>query len=144
MANTKIFPRGPNPPSSTPPRCNKRDDNDNVGSKQKRKKTNKDDAKSKKALNDTASKTGTLTLDLTEPDANNNVATHTADPNNSGNACPDKQLQKGQSTKTTEEKNESNASSSETMQEDNIATTVFGSMVSKKNNIFNFGKYCLY
>jgi hypothetical protein len=130
MAKTQNFIRSPNPLSSTTPRRNKQDDNDNDGSKQKRKKTKKDDAKSKKALNNTASKTGAVTLDLTEPDANNDVATHTADPNSSGNARPDKQLQKGQSTKTTEE--------------DNNNTPVFGSTVSKKNNIFHFRKYCLY
>ncbi len=99
--------------------------NNNNGSERKSKKTKKDNAKSKK--DDTESKTVAVTLDL---DADNNVATHTAGPNSSCNKRPVKQLQKEQSTNTTEE--------------DNFDMPVLGSTVSKKNNIFYFGKYCLY
>ncbi len=100
-------------------------DNDNNGSKQKSKKTKKDNAKSKK--DDTESKTVAVTLDL---NTDNNVATHTAGPKSSRNKCPVEQLQKEYLTNTTEE--------------DNFSTRVLGSLVSKKNNIFHFGKYCLY
>jgi hypothetical protein len=89
------------------------------------KKQKKDNAKSKK--DNTENKTVAVTLDL---DANNNVATHTAGPKSSHNKHPVKQLQKEQLTNTTEE--------------DNFSTPVLGSSVSKKNNIFHFGKYCLY
>ncbi len=128
MAKTQRLPKGASPQST---KRNVRDDNnsnnnnDNNGSKQKSKKTKKDNAKSKK--DDTESKTVAVTLD---PDANNNVGTHTAGPKSSRNKHPIKQLQKEQLRNTTEE--------------DNFNTPVLGSTVSKKNNIFHFGKYCLY
>ncbi len=128
MAKTQRLTKDASPQSS---KHNVRDDNDsdndndNNGSKQKSKKTKKDNAKSKK--DDTESKTVAVTLDL---DANNNVATHTAGPKSFSYRRPVKQLQKEQSTNTTEE--------------DNFSTLVLGSTVSKKNNIFHFGKYCLY
>ncbi len=128
MAKTQRLPKGASPQLS---KRNVRDDNDsdndnnNNGSEQKSKKSKKDNAKSKK--DDTESETVAVTLDL---DANNNVATHTAGPKTSRNKRPIKQLQKEQSTNTTEE--------------DNFCTPVLGSTVSKKNNIFHFGKYCLY
>jgi hypothetical protein len=128
MAKTQSVARGSTPPLSAPPKCNKRDINDNVGSKQKHNKTN-NDTKSKKALIDTDSKTGAVTLDLTVHDVDNDVATCTADPTSSGNACNDKQQQKGQSMETTEE-SKSNAEGSKTMQKKNINTPVLGSMVS--------------
>ncbi len=128
MAKTQRLPKGASPQSS---KRNVRDDNDrdndndNNGSKRKSKKTKKDNAKSKKG--NTESETVAVTLDL---DADNNVATHTAGPKSSRNKRPVEQLQKEQSTNTTEE--------------DNFSTPVLGSTVSKKNNIFHFGKYCLY
>ena len=128
MAKTQRLPKGASPQL---PKHNvwvdniSNNDNDSDGSEQKSKKTKKDNAKSKK--DDTESKTGAVTLDL---DADNNVATHTAGPKSSRNKRPIKQLQKEQSTNTTEE--------------DNFSTPVLGSTVSKKNNIFHFGKYCLY
>jgi hypothetical protein len=124
MAKTQRLPKGASPQSS---KRNVRDDNesdndnDNNGIEQKSKKTKKNNAKSKK--DDTESKTVSVTLDL---DANNNVATHTAGPMSSRNKRPVEQLQKEQSTNTTEE--------------DNFSTPVLGSTVSKKNNIFHFGK----
>ncbi len=75
MAKTQRLPKGASPQLS---KRNVRDDNDsnndsdNNGSKQKYKKTKKDNAKSKK--DNTESKTVAVTLDL---DADNNVATHT-------------------------------------------------------------------
>ncbi len=126
MAKTQRLPKGASPQSS---KRNVRDDNDNNndndGSKRESKKTKKDNAKSKK--DDTESKTVAVTLDL---DADNNVATHTAGPKSSRKKLPVEQLQKEQSTNTTEE--------------DNFNMPVLGSMVSKNNNIFHFGKYCLY
>ncbi len=128
MAKTQRLPKGASPQSS---KRNVQDDNnsdnddDNNGSEQKSKKTKKDNAKSKK--DDTESKTVAVTLDL---DADNNIATHTAGPKSSRNKRPIEQLQKEQSTNITEE--------------DNFSTPVLGSTVSKKNNIFHFGKYCLY
>ncbi len=128
MAKTQRLPKGASPQLS---KRNVRDDNDsdnnndNNGNKQKSKKTKKDNAKSKK--DDTESETVAVTLDL---DANNNIATRTAGPKSSRNKCPVEQLQKKQSTITKEE--------------DNFSTPVLGSLVSKKNNIFHFGKYCLY
>ncbi len=103
MAKTQRLPKGASPQSS---KRNVRDgndsnnDNDNDGSKRKSKKTKKDNAKSKK--DDTESKTVAVTLDL---DADNYVATHTAGPKSSRNKHPVKQLQKEQSTNTTEEDN---------------------------------------
>ena len=128
MAKTQRLPKGASPQLSKrnwQDDNNSDNDNDNNGSKQKSKKTNKDNTKSKK--DNTESKTVAVTLDL---DADNNVATHTAGPKSSRNKHPVKQLQKEQSTNTTEE--------------DNFSTPVLGSTVSKKNNIFHFGKYCLY
>ncbi len=128
MAKTQRLPKGASPQL---PKRNVRDDNisdnnnDNDGSEQKSKKTKKDNAKSKK--DDTENKTVAVTLDL---DADNNVATHAAGPKSSRNKHPIKQLQKEQSMNTTEE--------------DNFNTPVLGSTVSKKNNIFHFGNYCLY
>ena len=122
MAKIQWLPKGASPQSS---KRNVRDDNisdnnnDNDGSEQKSKKTNKDNAKSKK--DDTESKTVAVTLDL---DANNNVATHTAGPKSSRNKHPIKQLQKEQSTNTTEE--------------DYFNTPVLGSTVSKKKQYFPF------
>jgi hypothetical protein len=134
--------KGSTPPSSTPPKRNKRKGNNDVSNKQKRKETN-DDTKSKEALIETSSKTGAVTVNLTVHDVDNNVATRTADPDSSDNARHDKQQQTGQSMETTEG-DKSNAEDSKTMQENNINTPVLGSTVSKKNNIFHFGKYCLY
>ncbi len=128
MAKTQRLPKGASPQSSkrnVQDHNDSNNNNDNKGSKQKSKKTKKDNAKSKK--DDTESKTVAITLDL---DANNNVATHTAGPKSSHNKRPIKQLQKDQSMNTTEK--------------DNFSTPVLGSLVSKKNNIFHFGKYCLY
>jgi hypothetical protein len=127
MAKTQWLPKGASPQSS---KRNVRDDNisdidnDNDGSKRKSKKTKKDNAKSKK--NDTESETVAVTLDL---DADNNVATHTAGPKSSRNKCPVKQLQKEQSTNTTEE--------------NNFNTPVLGSMVSLKKQYFSFWKILL-
>ncbi len=134
--------KGSKPPSSTPPKRNKREGNNNVSNEQKHKKTN-NDAKSKEALIDTSSETGTVTVNLTVHDVDNDVATCTADPNSSDNARHDEQQQTGQSMETTEG-DKSNAEDSKTTQENNINTPVLGSTVSKKNNIFHFGKYCLY
>jgi hypothetical protein len=128
MAKTQRLPKSASPQLS---KHNVQDDNisdkdnDNDGSERKSKKAKKDNAKSKK--DDTESKTVAVTLDL---DADNNVATHTAGPMSSRNKRPIEQLQKEQSTNTTEE--------------DNFNMPVLGSTVSKKNNIFHFGKYCLY
>ncbi len=100
MAKTQRLLKGASPQSS---KRNVRDDNysdndnDNNGSKQKSKKTKKDNAKSKKE--NTESKTVAVTLDL---DANINVATHTAGPKSSRNKRSVKQLEKEQSTNTTE------------------------------------------
>jgi hypothetical protein len=105
MAKTPA--KGSTPPSSTPPKRNKQKDNDDVSNKQKRKKTN-DDAKSKEALIDTSSKTGTVTVNLTVHNVDNDVATCTVDPNSSDNARHNKQQQTGQSMETTDE-DESNA-----------------------------------
>ncbi len=116
MAKTQRLPKCASPQLS---KRNVRDDNisdnnnDNNGSEQKSKKTNKDNAKSKK--DNTESETVAVTLDL---DADNNVATHTAGPKSSCNKRPVKQLQKEQSTNTTEE--------------DNFNMPVLGSTVSKK------------
>jgi hypothetical protein len=140
MARTPA--KGSTPPLSTPPKRNKQKGNDDVSNKQKRKKTN-NDAKSKEALINTSSETGTVTVNLTVHDVNNDVATRTADPDSSDNARHDKQQQTGQSMETTEG-DESNAEDSKTMQENNINMPVLGSTVSKKNSIFHFGKYCLY
>ncbi len=103
---------------------NSDNDNDNDGSKQKSKKTKKDNAKSKK--DSTESKTVAVTLDL---NADNNVTTHTAGPKSSRNKCPVEQLQKEQSTNTTEE--------------DNFNMLVLGSTVSKKKQYFPFWKILL-
>jgi hypothetical protein len=140
MARTPA--KGSTPPSSTPPKRNKQKSNDNVSNKRKCKETN-DNAKSNEALIDTSSKTGAVTVNLTVHNVDNNVATHTADPDSLDNACHDKQQQTGQSMETTEG-DESNAEDSKTTQENNNDTPVLGSTVSKKNNIFHFGKYCLY
>jgi hypothetical protein len=140
MARTPA--KGSTPTSSTPPKHNKQEGNNDVSNEQKRKKTN-NDAKSKEALIDTSSKTGAVTVNLTVHYVDNNVAACTADPNSSDNARHDKQQQTRQSMETTEGE-ESNAEDSKTMQENNINTPVLGSTVSKKNNIFHFGKYCLY
>ncbi len=82
-------------------------------------------------------------MNITVHDVDNDVATGAADPNSSDYAHHDKQQQTGQSMETTEG-DESNAEDSKTMQENNNDTPVLGSTVSKKNNIFHFGKYCLY
>jgi hypothetical protein len=134
--------KGSTPPSSTPLKRNKQESNNDVSNEQKRKKTN-DDTKSKEALINTSSETGAVTVNLTVHDVNKDVATRTADPNSSDYARHDKQQQMGQSMDTTEG-DESNAEDSKTTQENNINTPVLGSTVSKKNNIFHFGKYCLY
>ncbi len=103
MAKTQRLPKGASPQSS---KRNVWDDNisdnnnDNDGSKQKSKKTKKDNAKSKK--DNTESKKVAVILDL---DADNNVATHTAGHKSSRNKRPVKQLQKEQLTNTTEEDN---------------------------------------
>jgi hypothetical protein len=140
MARTPA--KGSTPPSSTPPKRNKQEGKDNVSNKQKRKKPMLT-SKSKEALIDTSSETGTLTVNLTVHDVDNDVATRTADPDSSDNARHDEQQQMGQSMETTEG-DESNAEDSKTTQENNINTPVLGSTVSKKNHIFHFGKYCLY
>ncbi len=122
MAKTQRLPKGASPQSSkrnVQEDNNSNNNNDNNGSKQKSKKSKKDNAKSKK--DDTESKTVAVTLDL---DANNNVVTHTAGPKSSRNKRPVEQLQKEQSTNTTEE--------------DNFNTPVLGSMVSKKKPYFPF------
>jgi hypothetical protein len=94
-------------------------------------------------LINTSSETGAVTVNLTVHDADNNVATRTADPDSSDNAHHNEQQQTGQSMETTEG-DKSNAEDSETTHENNINTPVLGTIVSKKNNIFHFGKYCLY
>jgi hypothetical protein len=127
MAKTQQLPKGASPQLS---KCNVRDNNDsnnnnnNNGSERKSKKPRKDNAKSKK--DNTESKTVAVTLDL---DADNNVATHTACPKSSHNKRPVKQLQKEQSTNTTEE--------------DNFSMLVLGSTVSKKKQYFPFWKILL-
>ncbi len=127
MAKTQRLPKGASPQLS---KRNVRDDydsnndKDNNWSKQKSKKTKKDNAKSKK--DDTESETVAVTLDL---NADNNVAAHTAGPKSSLNKRPVKQLQKEQSTNTTEE--------------DNFSTPVLGSTVSKKKQYFPFWKILL-
>jgi hypothetical protein len=140
MARTPA--KGSTPPSSTPPKRNKQKGNNNDSNEQKHKKTN-NNAKSKEALIITSSKTGAVTVNLTVHDVDNNIATRTADPDSSDNACHNEQQQMGQSMETTEG-DKSSAEDSETMQENNINTPVLGTTVSKKNNIFHFGKYCLY
>ncbi len=92
---------------------------------------------------DTLSETGAVTVNLTVHDDDNNKATCTADPDSLDNARHGKQQQTGQSMETTE-RDKSNAEDSKTMQENNNDTPVLGITVSKKNNIFHFGKYCLY
>ncbi len=82
-------------------------------------------------------------MSLTVHDVDNNVGTRTADPNSLDNARHNKQQQTGQSMETTEG-DESNPEDSKTMQQNNNDTPVLGSTVSKKNNIFHFGKYWLY
>jgi hypothetical protein len=127
MAKTQRLPKSASPQSS---KRNVRDDNDsdndndNNRSKRKSKKTKKDNAKSKR--DNTESKTVAVTLDL---NADNNVGTHTAGPKSSRNKGPVKQLQKEQSTNTTEE--------------DNFSTPVLGSTVSKKKQYFPFWKILL-
>ncbi len=139
MARTPA--KGSTPPLSTPPKRNKRKGNDDVSNKQKNKETN-DDAKSKEALIDTSSKTGAVTVYLTVHDVDNNVATHTADPDSLDNARHNKQQQTGQFMETTEG-DKSNAEDSKTTQDNNNDMPVLGSTVSKKKKI-HFGKYCLY
>ncbi len=140
MARTPT--KGSTPLLSTPPKRNKWKGNDDVSNEQKRKETN-NNAKSKEALIDTSSETGAVTVNLTVHDVDNDVATRTADPDSSDNARHDEQQQMGQSVETTEG-DESNAEDSKTTQENNNDTPVLGSTVRKKNNIFHFGKYCLY
>jgi hypothetical protein len=134
--------KGSTPPSSTPPKRNKQKGNNDVSNEWKHKETN-ENAKSKEALIDTSSGTGTVTVNLTVHDVDNNVATCTADPDSSDNARHNKQQQIEQSMETTEG-DKSNAEDSKTTQENNNNTPVLGSTVSKENNIFHFGKYCLY
>ncbi len=128
---TRTPAKGSTPPSSTPPKHNKQKGNNDVSNKQKHKETN-DDAKSKEGLIYTSSKPGAVTVNLTVHDVDNNVATHTADPDSLENECHKKQQQTGQSMETTEG-DESNAEDSKTMQENNNDTPVLGSTVSKKN-----------
>jgi hypothetical protein len=104
---------------------NKQDCIDDASNKQKHQKTN-NNAKSKEALDDTSSKTGTVTVH----DVDNSAATCTADPDNLGNAWHNKQQQKQQSKETTE-RNKSNSDNSK-MLENNINTPVHRSTVSKK------------
>jgi hypothetical protein len=125
MAKSTSVPRGSNPPSSTPTKRNKRDGIDNARNERKHQKTN-NNAKSKEALDDTSSKTGTVTVH----DVDNSLATCTADPNSSGNAWHNEQQQKQQSKETTET-NKSNADDPKTP-ENNINTPVRRSTVSKK------------
>jgi hypothetical protein len=125
MAKSVSVPRGSNPLSSTPTKRNKQNGIDDASNKRKHKKTN-NTAKSKETLDDTSSKTGTVTVH----NVNNSVATCTADPDNSGNARHDEQQQKQQSKETTE-RNESNADDPKTP-ENNINTPVHRSTVSKK------------
>ncbi len=66
------------------------------------------DAKSKEALINTSSKTGAVTVNLTVHNVDNNVATHTADPDSLDNARHNEQQQTEQSMETTEGE-ESNA-----------------------------------
>jgi hypothetical protein len=127
MARTPA--KGSTPPLSTPLKRNKQKGNNGISNERKCKETN-DDAKSKEALINTSSEPGTVTVKLTVPDVNNNVATHTADPDSSDNARHDKQQQMGQSMETTEG-DKSNAEDSKTMQENNNNTPL-GSTVSKK------------
>ncbi len=127
MAKTQRLPKGASPQLSkrnVQDDNNSDNDNNNHGSKRKSKKTKKDNTKSKK--DDTESKTVAVTLDL---DANNNLATHTAGPKSLRNKRPVEQLQKEQSTNTTEE--------------DNVNMPVLGSTVSKKKQYFPFWKLLL-
>jgi hypothetical protein len=128
--------KGSTPPLSTPPKRNKQEGNNDVSNKRKCKKTN-NDAKSKEALIDTSSETSAVTVNLTVHDVDNNVATRTADPDSLDNARHNKSME-------TTEGDKSNAEDSKTTQENNINMPVLGSTVSKKHNIFHFGKYCLY
>jgi hypothetical protein len=125
MAKSPSVPRGSNPLSSTPTKRNKQDCIDDASNKQKHQKTN-NNAKSKEALDDTSSKTGTVNVQ----DVDNSVATCTADPDSSGNAQHNKQQQKQQSKETTE-RNKSNTDDPKTP-ENNINTPVRRSTVSKK------------
>ena len=125
MAKSGSVPRGSNPPSSTPTKRNKRDGINDASNERKHQKTN-NNAKSKEALDNTSSKTGTVTVHVVD----NSVATCTADPDSSGNARHDKQQQKQQSKETTE-RNKSNADDPKTP-ENNINTPVRRSTVSKK------------
>jgi hypothetical protein len=127
MARTPA--KGSTPPSSTPPKRNKRKGNNDISNKRKSKVTN-NDTKSKEALIDTSSETGTVTVNPTVHNVNNNVATRTADPDSSDNARHGKQQQMRQSMGTTEG-DKSNAEDSKTTQENNNNTPVLGSTVSK-------------
>jgi hypothetical protein len=89
--------------------------------------------KAKGVWDDTTSKTSALTVDLTMHDVKKSVATFTANPDSSGNACHDEQQQKEQSRET-KERNESNTEDPK-MQENNINTGVRGSTVSKKTMV---------
>ena len=125
MAKTASVPRGSTPLSSTPLKRNKQDGTDDASNKQKRQKTN-NNAKSKKALDDTSCETGAVTVH----DVDNFVATCTADPDSLGNAQPDKQQQEQQSKETTES-NQSNADDPK-MPENITKMPVRRSTVSKK------------
>jgi hypothetical protein len=128
MAKTVNLPRGTSLPLSKSPKCIKLGDNDNYddGNKQTPKKSKKDDAKSKK--DDTTSKTNAETLILTETDANENVETHSASPIRSGDERSIKEKELSLKNKEAEGSN----------------MEVLESTVCNKNNIFHFGKYCLY
>jgi hypothetical protein len=126
--------KGSTPLSSTPPKRNKQKGNDDISNEGKHKETN-NNTKNKEALINTSSKTGAVTVNLTVHNVDNDVATRTADPDSSDNACHDEQQQTRQSMETTEG-DKSNAEDSKTMQENNNDTPVLGSTVSKKINIF--------
>jgi len=128
MAKTVNLPRGTSLLSSKSPKRNKQGDNDNHddGNEQTPKKSKKDDANSKK--DDTTSKTNAETLILTETDANKNVETHSASPIRSGDEHSIKEKELLLKNKEAEGSN----------------MEVLESMVCNKNNIFHFGKYCLY
>ena len=128
MAKTVNLPRGTSLLSSKSPKRNKQGDNDNHddGNEQTPKKSKKDDANSKK--DDTTSKTNAETLILTETDANKNVETHSASPIRSGDERSIKEKELSLKNKEAEGSN----------------MEVLESTVCNKNNIFHFGKYCLY
>ncbi len=128
MAKTVNLPRGTSLSSSKSPKRNKQGNNDNHddGNKRTPKKSKKDGANSK--IDDTMSKTNAETLILTKTNANENVETHSGSPIRSGDERSIKEKELSLKNKEAEGSN----------------MEFLESTVCNKNNIFHFGKYCLY